>query len=366
MDKKIIIIGHGLAGCTLALTFFRRNIPVTLIGCAQAGEASMASSGLIAPITGRRYVKAWKIDEFIPKALDFYRWTEQLVGEEFFFPLEIVRYLPHAEGIAAWERRLDDPDYAAYISSIKYPHLDARNRPYGIVTGGYRLDTPGWLNAIRSFLIAKGILEIRPEPFTPKETDNDILIYATGAIDASMTQRIIPNKGESLLVKMPDWEINEVTKEEVFIIPVDGKELFWVGSYYQPWPDNVSTSVEGKERLLASLKKVYSGRLEIVQHMAGIRPTVNDRRPLIGPLPGVENQYIFNGMGTKGTSLAPYWAEKLMFHITEDIPLPGEVLPDRYIPEYEKGRCGSVSISVNKSLKAKSPSVILLVQASGL
>ncbi len=336
MDKKIVIVGHGLAGCTLALTFFRRNIPVKIVGCTQDGEASMASSGLIAPITGRRYVKAWKIDEFIPKALDFYRWTEQLVGGEYFFPLEIVRYLPHAEGIAAWERRLDDPDYTAYISSIKYPHLDVLNRPYGIVTGGYRLDTPGWLNAVRRFLSAKGILEIRTEPFTPIDPIDDILIYATGAVDPYRAERIIPNKGESLLVKMPDWKIKEVIKEEVFIIPVDGKELFWIGSYYHPWPDDVLTTREGKDRLLASIKKVYSGRLEIVQHMVGIRPTVNDRRPLIGPLPGFDQQYIFNGMGTKGTSLAPFWAEMLVSHITEDLPLPGEVLPDRYIPEYVK------------------------------
>ncbi|HQW02282.1 MAG TPA: FAD-dependent oxidoreductase [Saprospiraceae bacterium] len=332
MDKKILIVGHGLAGCTLALTFYRKNIPFKLIGCSQVGEASMASSGLIAPITGRRYVKAWRIDEFVPKALEFYRWTEGLTGGEFFFPVEIVRYLSHQEGRTAWERRLYDPEYAQYISDKKSAKLDALNRPYGIVTGGYRLDTPGWLNAVRGFLSEKGLLEIIDSPYPTDTPHEGIKIFATGAVDPSVAARVIPNKGESLLLKMPDWRIREVIKEEVFIMPLQDPEMCWVGSYYDPWPENPSPSQEGKERLLASIEKVYPGSIEIVKHMAGVRPTVNDRRPLIGPLGGRPGEYIFNGMGTKGTSLAPFWAEQLVAHITEDLPLPAEVLPDRYIP----------------------------------
>ena len=302
MDKKILIVGHGLAGCTLALTFYRKNIPFKLIGCSQVGEASMASSGLIAPITGRRYVKAWRIDEFVPKALEFYRWTEGLTGGEFFFPVENVRYLSHQEGRTAWERRLYDPEYAQYISDKKSAKLDALNRPYGIVTGGYRLDTPGWLNAVRGFLSEKGLLEIIDSPYPTDTPHEGIKIFATGAVDPSVAARVIPNKGESLLLMMPDWRIREVIKEEVFIVPLN------------------------------AIEKVYNGSVKVVKHMAGVRPTVNDRRPLIGPLAGRPGQYIFNGMGTKGTSLAPFWAEQLVAHITEDLPLPAEVLPDRYIP----------------------------------
>jgi glycine/D-amino acid oxidase-like deaminating enzyme len=90
--------------------------------------------------------------------------------------------------------------------------------------------------------------------------------------------------------------------------------------------------MEGRERLVQSLTKIYHGKFEIVRQMVGVRPTVNDRRPLIGLLPGTLSQYIFNGMGTKGTSLAPFWAEQLLLHITQGMTLPEDVHPDRYIP----------------------------------
>jgi glycine oxidase len=332
MDKELLIVGHGLAGCVLALTCYRRNIPFSIVGYTLPGEASMASSGLIAPITGRRYVKAWRIDEFRLKALDFYRWTEKLLDGEFFFPVEIVRYLSHREAKVAWEKRLHDPEYAEYISDIKYPPLDELNRPYGILTGGYRLDTPGWIEATRRFLMEKGILKILKSPYDSAPSNDGIRIFATGAVDVSVAGRIIPNKGEALLVYMPEWTIRQIIKEEVFIVPLAQQGYYWIGSYYQPWPESTEATEEGKKRLLESILRIYSGRLEIVKHLAGVRPTVNDRRPLIGAMPLRTRDYVFNGMGTKGTSLAPFWADQLITHITEGAPLPEEVAPDRYIP----------------------------------
>lgn len=298
----------------------------------------MASSGLIAPITGRRYVKAWRIDEYIPKALDFYRWTEELFGMQYFESIEIVRFLSHPESLKAWHKRLDDPEYDAYISDKQYPELQQLNKPYGILTGGYRLDTPNWIKAARKFLLEKGKLEILNQPFVSLENSNQMIIYATGAIDRTATEKIIPNKGESLMVYMPEWPFRQVVKEEVFIVPQAEEGLFWIGSYYSPWPENPNPSREGMDKLINSLEKISKGPIEVRQHMAGIRPTVNDRRPLIGKIPGKTNAFIFNGMGTKGTSLAPFWADELISQLVDRKDLPEDVSPDRYIPRPDFGK----------------------------
>ena len=116
MDKPIRIVGHGLAGCVLAMTLVRQGLPFKMVGCTLPGEASMASSGLIAPITGRRYVKAWRIDEFLSHAKDFYHWSEPILGGHYFFPVDIVRYLAHPEARIAYTKRLGDPEYETYIS----------------------------------------------------------------------------------------------------------------------------------------------------------------------------------------------------------------------------------------------------------
>lgn len=331
MDKKLVIVGHGLVGCALALTCYRKNISFRLVGYPQPGEASMASSGLIAPITGRRYVKAWRIDEYISKALDFYRWSEELLGMDYFFPVEIIRFLSSEEARSAWDKRLDDPEYDAYVSNKKYQLLDEMNRPYGILTGGYRLDTPGWVTAVRHFLIAKGLLEILSEPYKTNSPTDGITVFTTGALDPNVSVGIIPNKGESLILRMPEWKIPLIIKEDVFIVPLDEDHLFWVGSHYEPWPENAFITVEAKNRILNAIRNVYNGNLEVIAHMVGIRPTVDDRRPLIGAYPGRPGQYIFNGVGTKGTSLAPFWSEQLIEHILEGLPLSEDVFPGRYI-----------------------------------
>ncbi len=330
MEKKYIIIGHGLAGCVLALTFYRRGIPFNMIGSTQPGEASMASSGLITPITGRRYVKAWMIDELIEKTLEFYSWTEIWLGSSYFFPVDIVRFLSNHEALAAWKKRSEDPSYSAYISNKRFEDLDKLQRPYGILTGGYRLDSPGWLNAVRTFLLEKGLLKINFEPITDAIVETESTIYATGAVGKSFSTGIIPNKGEALIVKIPGWKLPGIVKEKVYFIPLKEKDMYWVGSYYLPWPEDANPTNEGKELLLEAISEVYPGEIELIDHLSGVRPTVDDRRPLVGPYPEHLGKYLFNGMGTKGTSLAPYWADQLVSHLVDGTPLLSIVNPSRY------------------------------------
>ena len=325
-----MIVGHGLAGCVLALTFYRRGIPFKIIGSTLPGESSMASSGLITPVTGRRYVKAWMIDELIAKALEFYRWTESWMGSAYFFPVEIVKYLTNSEALAAWNKRSEDLSYSNYISNKKLAIPDVQGRPYGILTGGYRLDTPEWLNAVRKFLLEKGLLEIRFEPITDDIVETEPTIYATGAVGKLNLAGIIPNKGEALIVKIPGWNLPCIMKDEVYFIPLREENLYWIGSYYLPWPENPFPSVEGKKLLLKSIADVGKEKFEVIEHVTGIRPTVDDRRPLIGPYPGHPGKYLFNGMGTKGTSLTPYWADQLVSHLVDGLPLPKIVNPSRY------------------------------------
>jgi len=329
MTTPFTIVGHGLSGCVLAMSMYRRNIPFQLVGASLPGEASMASSGLIAPITGRRYVKAWNIETYLSSALDFYRWSEAILGKTFFHEVEIVRFLSNEEAAKAWTHRSGDPEYQDYISSKSYEAIDHLQRPYGILTGGYRLDTPGWLGAVHEFLLEKNLLKMVEEPVSISDNEKDTFLLATGAADLNLAHGIIPNKGEVFIVRLPEWKINLIMKDEVFIVPLYD-DVYWVGSYYQPWPEDPYPSAEGRQLLLQGISKLYSGPVEVIKHLSGVRPTVNDRRPIIGAYPGKKNVFLFNGMGTKATSLAPYWAERLIDHIMDGLSLPKEVFPGRY------------------------------------
>ena len=87
---------------------------------------------------------------------------------------------------------------------------------------------------------------------------------------------------------------------------------------------------KGKEELMSKLKTFLSCEFEVVQHLAGIRPTVKDRRPLVGRHPEHKNLYVLNGLGTRGVMIAPYVAEKLYQFIENNEPLDSEIDVNRF------------------------------------
>lgn len=329
MTKPLVIVGGGIAGTCLALQCYRRNIPVQLYHIPGSGEASSPSSGLINPITGRRYVKSWMIDQFLKEASAFYSWTESLVGRSFYRPVEITRFIMNDEAAKAWNKRLGDPEYSAYILSSPHENLSVSNVPFGVVGGCWRLDVQGWLHAMHTFLYGRSILKHSFYDLHPS-SENVITINTRGALDEKSIPGLVPNKGESLVCWMPDWKIPGISKQQVYVIPLNSPDTYWVGSLYDPWPNHPFPTNEGRMSIESALQAGYRGRLEVISHHAGVRPTVEDRRPIIGEHPFRRGEYIFTGLGTKGTSLAPYWSLKLIESLMDDLPLPQEVLSSRF------------------------------------
>ena len=64
--------------------------------------------------------------------------------------------------------------------------------------------------------------------------------------------------------------------------------------------------------------------------MAGLRPTSHDRRPVVGLLPDKPQVGVLNGLGTKGVSLAPYFAHQFAESLINGIEMDREVHIGRY------------------------------------
>ncbi len=69
---------------------------------------------------------------------------------------------------------------------------------------------------------------------------------------------------------------------------------------------------------------------EVIDHQAGLRPTVPDRRPLVGTHPTYQNLSVINGMGSRGVVMAPSAAKALVSHLIDNEPLPEEIDIKRY------------------------------------
>lgn len=79
---------------------------------------------------------------------------------------------------------------------------------------------------------------------------------------------------------------------------------------------------EGKEEILTKLNGWVPGPIEVIGHEAGVRPIIRSSQPVIGFRPDLPQVGFFNGLGSKGTLMAPavadHFAEYLCGQCTLD------------------------------------------------
>ena len=131
-------------------------------------------------------------------------------------------------------------------------------------------------------------------------------------------------KGEILLIKAPQLNLNAILNASLFILPL-GNDLFKVGATYN-WTDKLDTpTTEAREELINKLKEIITCDFEILEQYAAVRPTVKDRKPLIGTHPEHSQMHILNGLGTRGVMLGPAMAKRLFDHIENGTPIEREI-----------------------------------------
>lgn len=350
-----IIVGQGLAGTILAQTLIKEGKSILIIDEQGLSNASKIAAGLYNPVVFKRLVKSWMADELISCMKDFYADAEQLLNEKFYFKKQIVKFFSEEQQKVLWLKKSNE-DVGKYLSkTIQDNFLEdiIHNSPTGesseVMDAG-NLDTALFLNAFRNyFRINDQLLEqkfeydkltISENSVSYKNFTADKLIFCEGykTIDNPYF-KWLPfklTKGEIITVKIPllfekenGWS-EKVINKGVFILPV-GNNIYKVGSTYE-WSDLTEQPTEkGKAYLIDKLQKIINVPFEIIDHQAGIRPTVNDRRPLIGIHPQHTTLAVFNGMGTKGVMLAPYFAKQFVDFLEDNLPLDKEVDIARFI-----------------------------------
>ena len=86
-----------------------------------------------------------------------------------------------------------------------------------------------------------------------------------------------------------------------------------------------SFAVKAKEELLRKLGRLISCPFKVIDQVAGIRPTVKDRRPLVGSHSTFSNLHVLNGLGTRGVMIGPYVAKQFFDFIENKMPLEKEI-----------------------------------------
>jgi len=136
-------------------------------------------------------------------------------------------------------------------------------------------------------------------------------------------------KGELLVIKAPDLQLDVAVNAGVFILPI-GNDFYKVGATYE-WDNKEAVPTEaGKAELVEKLNEVITCDYEIIEHLAGIRPTTKDRKSLIGTHHQHKNIHLLNGLGTRGVMLGPAMAKLLYDSIEHNIPVKREINLNRF------------------------------------
>lgn len=328
MKVDYIIVGQGVAGTLLAYFLKQQDKTVMVFDPVYERSASQVAAGIINPITGRRYVKSWRVDELIPFAKSTYRKLERELGVSIYHEQHIIRTLFNQREENDWLSRTGDPGYETYMLEQAelgpYAEYTERAFSYGEVCHSAQVDIGVLANTYREILKAEGafrkssfdyeLLQITPEGVTYQDFSASTIIFCEGAktVDNPFFNYLpfAGAKGDVLLIRIPDQRFEKIIKHRVFLVPLMN-DLYWVGATYdRKYEDDCPTNTGRaflEERLADFLKLPF----EVVTHKAAIRPTVKDRRPFLGRHPEHNSLAIFNGLGTKGASLAPFWAHHM-------------------------------------------------------
>lgn len=355
MEFDYIITGQGIAGTLLSYTLLQAGQRVLVIDEYKANSASRIAAGVINPVSGRRFEMGWMYEEIYPFAMHTYQQLEKLLNVPVFRERDLWMVLPSEQLQAAFNAKTASGAARQYTHPADAALWDAwLHQPYGAaIVKGATVLLQNLLPAWRAYLQEKqllweerldtALLQIPSKGSEPLEGFEGVqykgitaraLIFCEGAqtIDNPWFGPHIPyllNKGEVLKVRIPGLITENIIKRSITLVPQE-KEIFWVGSTFAwDYADELPTK-EKRTYLEEGLQQLLKAPYTVLEQQAGVRPSGKDRRPIMGLHPQYPALGMFNGLGTKGCSLAPYMADLLTRHLLQGAPLLQETDIKRY------------------------------------
>jgi len=331
-----LIIGSGLAGISFSEMALLNHKSI-LVMDNNSQNSSKIAGGLYNPVILKRFSEVGHAKEHLLIMNEFFANLERKLDCKVDFKLPILRKFFSIEEQNNWFLACDKVNLASFLSthliSKKYSFIDS---PFGygeVLQTGY-VDTALLLTLYREYLIKNNffieesfdyaLLQEEIDGIRYKDIQAKHIIFAEGfGMHANPYFQKLPldgTKGELFIIKAPSLDLDVIMNTSVFILPL-GNDLFKVGATYN-WTDKTDKPTEeGKRELIEKIKEIIHCDFQIVEHFAGVRPTVKDRKPLVGTYVNHNSIHILNGLGTRGVMLGPAMAKALFENIEYQKPL---------------------------------------------
>jgi glycine/D-amino acid oxidase-like deaminating enzyme len=370
----LIVLGGGIAGCCMAWESIRRNRRVALVDQPNPSTSSRVAAGLITPITGNRLASSWDFQSFFSTANHFYPFAQSNSNATFWSAKPALRIFLDQNESELFERKWENIETSissgqeSGITAKRLPpnYFDPIHAPFGgfSMEPAARLDTEAFLDATHSYLHQRQSLftsniDLHSDVVTTQDgfelpslkIQSQYLCLALGAAPCpphlfppiplhpargDILEILLPPLLNSLAPHSPTLPLDSVIHRDAWLVPLP-KNSFLLGATYDRHTLDANTNspagMFAREELLNRVNQWFPDRSpsssihpidekSIINHRAAIRPASYDRHPLIGPHLNSANLLCFNGLGSKGSLMAPKLASILWDWILNRTPIP--------------------------------------------
>lgn len=349
-SKRYLIVGAGLAGCLLAWRLSNAGQEVILIGSTELPGASEVAGGIINPVTGRWMTKSWKFDECIGPAAETYRALEKQFSINLYHPIPFLRYCQNQDDVKRIQRRIRNPRYANVLGD--YFPVDTTQNTLADTHGSFQVkqaayvELPLLLETLRDQFASQGRLKDEVFVYNDLIKDrtvwryNDLIVEGVLFCEGAGLRNnpwfnqlpLTPVKGEMLTFECTVPRLkHSIYHRGKWLLPLEQSQ-FRIGATYDEQDVSELPTEAGKEQLIKAVQSFFPDPKlpKIIRHTTGLRPCTADFRPFIGSHPTHQGLYVFNGLGSKGTLLAPEMIRRFLDYLLRDIPLDSEIDCRRY------------------------------------
>lgn len=337
-----IIVGDGYAALFFAHQLIKNNKSFVLYSEGKK-SASQVSAGIINPVVLKKFTTFWKAQEQIDFLKNSLKEIETYTGENYLIETPIHRIFHDENEQNLWLKKSGNEDLINFLDK-DFKHLDVVKNSFntGMVNQSARLDVNSFFNDFFTYFEDNSHLIKEKFDYTKLNTSentyknisfkNILFCEGMGVKDNSYFSDIavIPNKGHHIKVKLSTPIPENITiKKKHFLFPTYNGLYFYGGTYdREQLHHHIDDSAV--EQLVKGLSEFYPYDFAVEEVNFGFRPTVKDRRPIIGQHHQNKNLYVFNGLGARGILNGCYFSKSLYDFIENDIPLDEEVSLNRF------------------------------------
>ena len=351
--KKVeyIIVGQGVAGSCMAMKLLKENKSFVVIDN-HFHKASAIAAGIFNPVVLKRFSIVWNATKQIERLREVFGDFEQLLNKKYIYNFPVYRIFNDEQEKKTWlKKATTHPDLIDYLATDteQLNDFSSINSPIGsgevLHTG--RVDLTNLLADFKDYLVENDLfldetfdfneLKLNDNQTSYKNIEATKIIFAEGYNILSnpyfKNLPVIGVKGEVLKIEIDANLPEAVVKGKEFLMPLENNQYF-VGATYDRDHVNYENTEEAKKYLVEGVQNFFKDHFEVVEQHASIRPTVVDRRPIIGAHPTYQQLICLNGMGTRGTMLAPVMVDALYQFLENNQPIDKEASIERFYDRF--------------------------------